>query len=267
MIEQAQAMLRDVIPNLAAGLAILIVGLMVVKMIGGAVAGGMSRSGKMEPALQRFLVSIVTTTLKLMVILAAIGKMGVETASFVAVLAAAGFAIGFALQGSLSNFASGVMILLFKPFREGDVVKVAGELGKVVEIGLFATILHNPENRKIIIGNTTVMSGVITNLTANEHLRVDMTFGIGYGDDLGKAIGLLKSILDGDARVLKDPGHTVAVVGHGASSIDLVCRPFVMTDDYWDVWFDTHRKVKDTFDAEGISIPFPQRDVHLHQVS
>lgn len=267
MVEQAKAMLTDLLPNLVAGLAILILGLMVVRIIGNLLGSGMSRSKKMEPALQRFLVSIVTIVLKLMVILAAVGKMGVETASFVAVLAAAGFAVGFALQGSLSNFAGGVMILLFRPFREGDVVKVAGELGKVVEIGLFATILHNAENRKIIIGNTMVLGGVITNLTANAHLRVDMTFGIGYDDDMGKAIGLLQGILDGDARVLKDPGHTVAVVGHGASSIDLVCRPFVKTDDYWGVWFDTHRKVKDVFDAEGISIPFPQRDVHLHQVS
>ena len=266
LVEQAQQILESSLPNLAAGLAILILGLFVVRLVVGGLRRALGRS-RLDSALQRFFCNLVSVGLKIMVIFAAIGKMGVETASFVAVLAAAGFAVGFALQGSLSNFAAGVMILAFRPFREGDFVELAGVSGTVAEIGLFATMLNTPQNRRVIIGNSNVIGSTITNATTNGTLRVDMTFGIGYGDDIGKAIGVLQGLLDKDARVLKDPAPTIAVVAHGASSVDLVCRPHVKTADHWGVWFDMHRSVKEAFDAAGITIPYPQRDVHLHQAS
>jgi small conductance mechanosensitive channel len=266
LAERAEQMFEDVLPNLVAGLVILVLGFLVVKMVAGGLRRGLGRS-KLDTALQRFFVNMASVALKIMVVFAAVQRMGVETASFVAVLAAAGFAVGFALQGSLSNFAAGVMILIFRPFREGEFVELAGVSGTVAEIGLFATVLNTPQNRRVIIANGNVIGSTITNASANGTLRVDMTFGIGYDDDIGKAMGILQELLEADERVLKDPAPTIAVVGHGESSVDLVCRPFTKTSDHWGVWFDMHRKVKESFDAEGISIPYPQRDVHMHQAS
>jgi len=266
LAERAEQMFQDVLPNLVAGLVILVLGFLVVRLVVGGLRRGLGRS-KLDTALQRFFANMASVALKIMVVFAAVQRMGVETASFVAVLAAAGFAVGFALQGSLSNFAAGVMILIFRPFREGEFVELAGVSGTVAEIGLFATVLNTPQNRRVIIANGNVIGSTITNASANGTLRVDMTFGIGYGDDIGKAMGILQKLLEADERVLKDPAPTIAVVGHGESSVDLVCRPFTKTADHWGVWFDMHRKVKEAFDAEGINIPYPQRDVHLHQAS
>ena len=181
-------------------------------------------------------------------------------------IGAAVFALGFALQGSLANFAAGVMLMIFRPLKEGDLVEAGGILGTVEEVGVFATIINTLENKKAIVSNSKVTGDNIINYSANGKIRVDMTFGIGYTDSVDKAMDILNDLMSSDPRVLKTPAHTVAMIGHGASSIDLVCRPFVNPANYWDVWFDTHKAVKDAFDSNGISIPFPQRDVHLHQI-
>jgi small conductance mechanosensitive channel len=220
-----------------------------------------------DATLSKFISSLVYTILMVFVLLAAISKLGVETASFIAVLGAATFAIGFALQGSLANFAAGVMLMVFRPFKAGDFIEAGGTMGAVKEVGIFNTILTTPDNKKVIVANSSITGGNITNFSAMDTRRVDMTFGIGYGDDIRKAKEVLEKLMAADERVLKDPAVTIAVAELGDNSVNLVCRPWVKSADYWGVFFATHEKVKLTFDAEGISIPFPQRDVHLHQVA
>jgi len=253
-------------PKILAALVILVLGWFVARSITGLVRKGMTRAS-VDATLSKFVSSLTYMLLMTFVVLAAISKLGVETASFIAVLGAAGFAVGFALQGSLSNFAAGVMILIFRPFKAGDFVEAGGTMGAVQEVGIFHTVLTTPDNKKVIVANSSITGGNITNFSAMETRRVDMKFGIGYGDDIRKAKQVLERLMAEDARVLKDPAVTIAVAELGDSSVNLVCRPWVKSADYWAVFFDTHEKVKLTFDAEGISIPFPQRDVHLHQVA
>jgi small conductance mechanosensitive channel len=181
------------------------------------------------------------------------------------VVAAAGLAIGLALQGSLSNFASGVLLILFKPFKVGDVIKAGGEMGGVIEVGLLTTELKTPDNVKIIMPNSSIMGGSITNLSAHNTRRVDMTIGVGYGDDLNKAKQIIEDILGSDERVLKDPAAQVAVANLGDSSVDFVVRPWVNSPDFWAFKFDFLKTVKERFDQEGVSIPYPQQDVHMFQ--
>jgi len=189
----------------------------------------------------------------------------VETTSFAAVVAAAGLAIGLALQGSLSNFAAGVLLILFKPFKAGNFIKAGGEMGTVIEVGLLTTELKTPDNVKIIMPNSSIMAGAITNLSAHPTRRVDMSVGVGYGDDLNQAKQIMLDLLLADERVLKDPAPQIEVANLGDSSVDFVVRPWVHAADYWGVKFDFTKSVKESFDAAGISIPFPQRDVHLFQ--
>ena len=261
-LQTAQEKLIEFLPSLAAAVVILVLGWVITKIITALVRKALTRSG-LDSTLTNFLGNLVNMALLAFVIVSAITKLGVNTASFVAILGAASFAIGFAMQGSLSNFAAGVMLMIFRPLREGDLVEAGGVLGTVAEVGVFATIINTIENKKAIIANSTVTGGNIINYTANGVLRVDMTFGIGYGDDIDKAIAIMQGILDADDRVLKDPASTVALFEHGDSSVNFVCRPFVKPEHYWDVWFDTHKAVKEAFDAQGVSIPFPQRDVHM----
>ena len=254
----------EFLPDLAAAIAIVLIGWMVAKMLTAILDRALTRA-KVDTTLVKFLGSCTYMGLMAFVIISAITKLGVNTASFVAVIGAASFAVGFAMQGSLSNFAAGVMLMIFRPLRAGDLVEAGGVLGVVHEVGIFATIINTLENKRAIIANSEITGGNIINYTANGSLRVDMTFGIGYGDDMDKAQTIMERVLSEDSRVLKDPAPTVACVGHGASSVDFVCRPHVHPDHYWDVWFDTHKRVKEEFDREGVSIPFPQRDVHLFQ--
>lgn len=219
----------------------------------------------MDETLVRFLENIVYYILMVVVILAALSKLGVETTSFLAILGAAGLAIGLALKDSLGNFASGVMIILFKPFRVGDVVNAAGVTGSVTEVGIFSSVFTTPDNQKIIIPNGAITSGAITNINANETRRVDLLVGIGYDDDIKKAKDILNNIVLANEKVLKDKGITVAVSELADSSVNFVVRAWVNTPDYWDVKFDLTESVKTTFDKEGISIPFPQQDIHLYK--
>ena len=245
--------------------AIFIIGRIVISIVVGAVKKIMRRS-ETDETLAKFLSSLLKMTLLTLVIIAAIGALGVETTSFIAIIGAAGLAIGFALQGSLSNFASGVMLIIFRPFKAGDYVEAGGTSGSVEEIRIFNTIMKTPDNRKIILPNSKITSDTITNYSAKETRRVDLVFGIGYGDDIKKAKEVLERILTDDSRVLSDPAPVVKVSELADSSVNFVVRPWVKTADYWDVFWDTTEAVKLRFDAEGISIPFPQQDVHMHQV-
>lgn len=217
-----------------------------------------------DPILAKFLLSLTKIALLTFLIIAVIGTLGVQTTSFVAILGAAGLAVGFALQGSLANLASGVMIIIFRPFRVGDYVQAGGSAGSVEEVRIFSTILKTPDNIKVIIPNAQITGSIISNYSANDTRRVDMVFGIGYGDDIKKAKEILERVVKEDCRVLKEPAVTVAVSELGDSSVNFVVRPWVKTSDYWTTRFDIIEKVKLTFDKEGISIPFPQRDVHLY---
>ena len=198
-------------------------------------------------------------------VVAALAKFGFQTTSFIAVLGAAGLAVGLALQGSLSNFAAGVLILIFRPFKAGDLIEAAGALGIVAEVGIFTTTLNGLDNRRIILPNAGVGNGTIVNLTANDTRRVDMTVGVSYSDNLGRTKEVIERVLKADDRVLAEPALTVEVAELGDSSVNFVVRPWVKTEHYWDVWFAFHRAIKEALDEEGIIIPFPQRDIHLFQ--
>ncbi|MCB1195512.1 mechanosensitive ion channel [bacterium] len=220
---------------------------------------------KTDSMLCSFVRSLTYMALLIFVIIAALNKLGIETTSFVAIIGAAGLAIGFALQGSLSNFAAGVMLVVFKPFRVGEFIEAAGTMGTVEEIQIFNTILRSPDNKRIIVPNASITGGLVTNCTGIEKRRIDMVFGVSYTDDLKKAKDILLRLVSSDNRVLNDPVPLVAVSELGESSVNLVCRPWVKPADYWDVYFDTLEKGKSELEKAGITIPFPQRDIHLHQ--
>ncbi len=253
-------------PKIAAALIILVVGFLAAKAIRGVVRRLMLRA-QVEETLVSFIGNLTYMLLMAFVAIATLEKLGVNTTSFAALIAAAGLAIGLALQGSLGNFASGFLIILLRPFKVGDVVEVAGISGKVEAIQVFATELTTPDNKTIIVPNSAITSDNVVNYSAKETRRVDMVFGIGYDDDVGKAKEILERILAEDPRILADPAPVVAVSELADSSVNFVVRPWVARADYWNVFWDTHEKVKLELDASGISIPFPQTDVHLHQAA
>lgn len=221
--------------------------------------------GNVDVTLVRFVGSIVYILLLAVVVMAAIGNLGIETTSFVALLGAVGLAVGLALQGSLANVGAAVLIILFRPFKVGDLVEAAGTLGTVEEVSMFSTILGTLDGKTIIIPNSAVIGGTITNYSRKETKRVDLTFGIGYDDDLRAAKALLEEIAANDPLVLADPEPMVAVSELGDSSVNFTYRVWVNTPDYWSVYFGTIEKVKLAFDDNGISIPYPQMDVHMDQ--
>jgi small conductance mechanosensitive channel len=216
-----------------------------------------------DATLVKFLGSIVYYTLFIVVMIAVAGQLGINTTSFLTIIGAAGLAIGLALKDSLSNLASGVMLIMFRPIKIGDFVDVGGVKGTVQSIDIFNTTIHSPDNQKHIVPNASITSGVITNVTANDTRRVDLVIGIGYDDDIAKAKGILKTIIKKEERILEDPATNIAVSELGDSSVNFVVRPWVKTSDYWDVYFALTEEIKITFDKEGISIPYPQQDVHL----
>lgn len=245
---------------------ILILGKILSGIVAKLVRKALTRAGADE-ALVGFLGSLASVAVLTFAVIAALAKFGIQTTSFVAVLGAAGFAIGFALQGSLGNFAAGVMILIFRPIRVGDLVETSGYLGIISEVGIFVTVMNTLDNQKVIIPNGMITGNVINNVNGNGTRRLDMTAGISYGDSMSKAKGILEKILADHPKILQDPAPRVAVSELGDSSVDFVVRPWVEAADYWDVWFDVTQKIKEEFDGQGVSIPFPQRDVHLFQES
>lgn len=266
MMESAVEWIASFAPRILAALVIFIVGYSVAKILRGALRRALSRA-QFDETLSVFLSRLAYMLLLVLVVILTIQKLGVDTTSFAAVIAAAGLAIGLALQGSLSNFASGVLLIALRPFKVGDYIEAGGTSGTVVAVAVFATEFLTPDNCKIIVPNSAIASGTITNYSAMDTRRIDLVIGVGYDCELPKAKSILESLVSQDQRVLKEPAPTVAVSNLGESSVDFVVRPWVKATDYWPVKFDLTERIKLRLDEEGISIPFPQRDVHVHQVA
>jgi small conductance mechanosensitive channel len=264
-IQQGTSMALEYAPKFALALVTLIVGFILVNAFVKFMRKTMKKRN-VDPSLIPFTVSLTNVTLKAMLLISVASMVGIQTTSFIAVLGAAGLAVGLALQGSLANFAGGVLILIFKPFKVDDVIEAQGFIGIVKSVQIFNTIINTFDNKKIIIPNGAISSGSITNYSAESMRRVDMEFGIGYGDDIKKAKEVLARLIAADARVLSEPAEPfIALKELGESSVNFVVRVWAKAEDYWGIYFDMQENVKLTFDKEGISIPFPQRDVHLYQ--
>jgi len=265
LIQTAYTMCISYGPKVILALVTLIVGLWLINKFTRTLDKNLTT--KVDATLGQFVASILSVILKGVLLISAASMVGIETTSFIAVLGAAGLAVGLALQGSLSNFAGGVVILLFKPFKVGDLIEAQGYIGSVSEIQIFNTILKTADNRVVIIPNGALSSSSMVNINQEPTRRVDLLFGIGYGDNIDSAKAILESLAAKDARVLKDPAPMFVVSELADSSVNFTVRLWVNTADYWGVFFDMHENVKKEFDAKGVSIPFPQQDVHMHQVS
>lgn len=251
-------------PKVVLALVTLIIGLWVINKFIRTLDKNLT--SKVDATLGQFVASILSVILKGVLIISAASMVGIETTSFIAVLGAAGLAVGLALQGSLSNFAGGVVILLFKPFKVGDLIEAQGYIGTVAQIQIFNTILKTADNRVVIIPNGALSSSSMVNINHESTRRVDLLFGIGYSDNIDAAKTVLESLAAQDERVLNIPAPLFVVSELADSSVNFTVRLWVNTPDYWGVFFDMHERVKKEFDAQGISIPFPQQDVHMHQV-
>lgn len=265
ILEQARTFgLESLIPfatNLLVALLIFFIG----KWLAGRISAATDKllSKKLDPTVSKFIGNLAHIAVLVVVVIAALDRLGVQTTSLIAIVGAAGLAVGLALKDSLGNFAAGVMLVVFRPFRVGDYVEVAGTAGSVTEIRIFATVLATPDNKVITVPNGPIMAGNIINYSAMPTRRVDMVVGVSYGSNLAQVKDVLNGILAADARVLKDPAPTVAVSQLADSSINLIVRPWVKSSDYWAVLWDTTETIKRRFDEEGIEIPFPQVDLHL----
>ncbi|OAN12555.1 mechanosensitive ion channel protein [Photobacterium jeanii] len=251
--------------NLISALLILFIGNMIVKGIANGVAKVL-RKKNMDDAVVEFLHSLVRYLLFVIVLIAALGRLGVQTASVVAVIGAAGLAIGLALQGSLSNFAAGVLIVSFRPFKSGDYVEIGGVAGSVESIQIFSTVLKTPDNKMVVVPNGSVIGSPITNYSRHATRRIDYVIGVSYDADLKKTKEVLARVVAAESRVLKDPEPTIGVVALADSSVNFVVRPWVKTEDYWGVYFDLLQAIKEELDKENIGIPYPQMDVHLNKL-
>lgn len=263
---------KETLIEWAKNLALALGTLLVFKIIGGIVGrlvGRVASGSRLQVTelLKNFFVGTTKKVIFLMGLVIALSFLGIDIGPFLAAMGVAGFVIGFALQSTLSNFAAGIMILLYRPYELGNVINAAGVTGKVDAMNLVSTTMKTPDNQTIVVPNGSIWGGVITNITANETRRVDMVFGIGYDDDIEKASKLLQEIVTGHELVLKDPAPVIQLNELADSSVNFICRPWSKTSDYWAVYWDVTRTVKERFDTEGISIPFPQRDVHMHQVT
>ena len=247
-----------------AAVAVFIVGRWIAKGLSKFAENVMNKR-QVDPTIVSFAANMTYIALLVFVVLAALGQLGIQTTSFIAVIGAAGLAIGLALQGSLANFAAGFLMIIFRPFKVGDYIEGAGVAGTVEVIQIFTTQLQTPDNKTVIIPNASLTAGNITNWSVKGTRRVDLVMGIGYGDDIDKAKKIMTDVLAKDERIFKDPAPKIAVVELADSSVNFVVRPWVKAGDYWDVYFDTTETIKKSFDAEGISIPFPQRDVHMYE--
>jgi small conductance mechanosensitive channel len=252
--------------QIAGALAVLIIGRFACGIARKSVRRAMENR-RVDASLIPFVSNLVYFILLAAVLIAVLGLFGIETTSLVAVLGTAGLAIGLALQGTLANFSSGVMLLLFRPFHIGDYIDAAGVAGTVTEIGVFSTTLNTPDNVKIIVPNSGVFGATIKNFSANDTRRNDIVLGISYDDDISNAIAVVNGVLSKDSRVLPDPEPMVAVSELADSSVNLVVRPWCRKEDYWDLRFDLTRKLKEELEQGGCSIPYPQHDVHLHQTN
>lgn len=251
--------------NVIGAIIILLVGWSLARWAEGITRSTLTRTSKVDPTLTGFLASVSRYLVLVFTVIAVLNRFGVQTASLIAVLGAAGLAVGLAMQGTLSSAAAGVMLLVFRPFKLGDYVEVSGQSGTVHSLNLFVTELTTPDNRQIIIPNSNVWGQSVVNYSHHATRRLDLEIGIGYGDDIDLAVSVIREILDADERVLKSPEPVVVVGSLGASSVDLTVRVWVNAGDYWPLKFDLNKRFKQGFDARGISIPFTQMEVHLHQ--
>ncbi len=254
-------------PKLLLAIVTLIIGLWIIKLFVKGLRRTMERS-KIDVSLHKFLLNLIGILLKIMLVISVASMIGIQMTSFIAVLGAAGLAVGLALQGSLANFAGGILILLFKPYKVGDFIEASGYLGSVHEIQIFNTILKTPDNKTVVIPNGTLSNASITNFSTEPTRRVDMTFGIGYSDSIEKAKEVLESLIKNDTRVFNEPPYMIVVSELADNSVNLTVRAWCNSADYWGIFFSMQEKVKLEFDKQGISIPFPQRDVHVynHQI-
>ena len=252
--------------NLVIALLIFYVGRMVIGLVVRGLRKVMQRQ-EVDKTLETFVCNLVRMALLVVVIIAAIGALGIQTTSFIAIFGAAGLAVGLALQGSLSNFAAGVLIVLFRPYKVGDYIEGAGISGTVEQVQILTTLLRTPDNKAVIVPNSQIMDSVITNYSANDTRRVDMVVGVSYADDLDKVRKTIQELVAADDRILPDPECTIAISELADSSVNFVVRPWVKTEDYWGVKFELTEAIKKRFDHDGISFPFPQQDVHLYNAS
>lgn len=252
--------------NLVIALLIFYVGRMAIALIVRGLRKLMQKQD-VDKTLETFVCNLVRMALLVVVIIAAIGALGIQTTSFIAIFGAAGLAIGLALQGSLLNFAAGVLIVLFRPYRVGNYIEGAGISGTVEQVQILTTILITPDNKEVIVPNSQIMNSIITNYSANDTRRVDMVVGVSYDDDIDKVRSTIEDLVAADDRILDEPACTIAVSALADSSVNFVVRPWVKSGDYWGVMFDMTEAIKKRFDEEGISFPFPQQDVHLYKAS
>ena len=251
--------------NIISAVLILVLGNVAVKLVSGSVAKVL-RKRKMDKAVVDFISAIIRYLLFIVVLIAALGKVGVQTASVVAVIGAAGLAVALALQGSLSNFAAGVLIVAFRPFKSGDYVEVGGVAGSVDSIQIFQTVLKSPDNKMVVVPNSSIIGGPITNYSRHQTRRIDLVIGVSYKADLRKTKQVLLETIEKDERILKDPAVTIGVLALADSSVNFAVRPWVKTEDYWPVYWDLMMNIKEALDENGIEIPFPQMDVHLEKL-
>ncbi|WP_434528001.1 small-conductance mechanosensitive channel MscS [Vibrio sp. K4] len=251
--------------NIISALLILFIGNIIVKTVANSVSKVLEKK-KMDKAVVEFVNGLVRYLLFVIVLIAALGRVGVQTASVVAVIGAAGLAVGLALQGSLSNFAAGVLIVAFRPFKSGDYVEIGGVAGSVEAIQIFQTVLKTPDNKMVVVPNSSVIGGAITNYSRHATRRVDLVIGVSYSADLKQTKQVIRDVLEKDERILKDPAIQIGVLALADSSVNFVVRPWCKTADYWDVYFDSTQAIKEALDEAGIEIPFPQMDVHLNKV-
>ncbi len=262
--DQFTGFIYDYGPRVIGAIVVLVLGLWIIKLITRAF-GRMMKKRDTDPSLQGFLKSLVSILLKVLLFVSVMGMVGIEATSFIAIIGAAGLAVGLALQGTLQNFAGGVIILLFKPYKVGDYIDGAGHSGTVTDIKIFTTVLTTPDNKVIIIPNAQLSNASLTNYSTMEDRRVDFTFGIAYGDDFDKAKEVLLRIINADDRIMKEPEPFIALSELADSSVNIVVRIWAKGADYWGLFFDMNEKVYKAFSSEGLNIPFPQMDVHLIQ--
>lgn len=263
-LTMVQELALEYAPGLALALLTLVIGWWIIGRVIAGVSRGFEKSA-MEPTLHKFLISLISIMLKALLLISVASMVGIETTSFIAVLGAAGLAIGLALQGSLGNFAGGVLILIFRPYKVGDFVEISGHSGTVRGIEIFNTVLATPDNKIIIVPNGAASNNAIVNYSKEATRRVDIVFGIGYDDDLRKAKQILEDLIKADERILEDPAPLIVISSLGDSSVNITTRSWVEAADYWPVYFELTEEAKLAFDDNGITIPYPQRDVHVYQ--
>lgn len=263
--EYSLEFIKDYGPKLIGAIIVLIIGLLVVKLLSKEFNKLMIKSN-LDDSLRPFFISLVATLLKVMLAISIMGMLGIEMTSFIAILASAGLAVGLALSGTLQNFAGGVMILIFKPFKVGDFIEAQGHSGTVKEIQIFVTILNSSDNVTTIIPNGGLSNNSVVNFSTRSTRRVDWTVGVAYGESIDKVRKVIRKLIDDDSRILDDPASFIKVAELGESSVNFTVRAWVKASDYWDVFFDMNEKIYTTFNEEGISIPFPQMDVHVNNI-